>query len=214
MSNVTKITKISKTIFNSLAFILIAATTSSAFSASITYNFDFTTGTTRVAGNLTTNGTLGLLTSSDIQATNFSIFDANQEYKFVGVTKPNCSLFCSPAIVYGNALTATATEIKFSVPANYEAESVVIGGKGANGTSGQWKLNNNGINFPAFGRIEIFQTGAPQVLFVSYNLPQGYTFGTVQTAQVPVPSSLVLIAIGFCAFFRKSLRQTPQHTLN
>jgi hypothetical protein len=203
--------KFIKTIFHLLTFSSMTVAASSVVAATITYNFDFTTGTTRIAGNLTTNWTLGVLADTDFQGTNFSIFDANQEYKFIGTTKPNCTLYCSPVYTYGNPLTATATEIQFNISAtNYDF--AVIGGKGANDTGGEWKLTNNGV-FPAFGRISVIQSGAPQLLSTSYTLPRGYTFGTAQATQVPIPSSLLLMAIGLCAFARKSSRTITQRAL-
>jgi hypothetical protein len=78
--------------------------------AQTTYSIDLTVGSGSVMGTITTNGDTGVLTTSDIVNWDLAVNDGSPLTSLLGPSSGNNSF----VFVYGNAFTATATQLLFN----------------------------------------------------------------------------------------------------
>jgi hypothetical protein len=146
--------------------------------SSITYDIDQTgIGPDSVTGTIETNGTIGVLTASDILDWDLQLFNGTNTFDLYGpLSGDNSNLFLS-----GNALTGSATQLQFDFSASIGEVLIEANSTGLP----YWQLNAGASSDEA-------EVAAVYL----YDLPES---GTGVVGAVPEPSTWGLMLIGIAA---------------
>lgn len=171
--------------FKALAFTLLLTFFSGVSHANVMYTLiPETVGSVAVTGTITTNGTVGILASSDIVAYSISMAQpANPGGPIETLSSPTGAGF----YILGNYFTATASALSWNFAQGVGAEASLYGSN----TITQWHLYTNRIDVD-FSGVEYAsnRNGIQQVALAS---------------AVPEPGTLALMAVAFAglAWMRK-----------
>lgn len=172
-----------KTMKKIMMTLALAAAVSAAQAAPITYQVNRTIGAGTVVGSLTTDGTIGVLNSSNILSWSFKIDDGDGNGPFQITGGVNAGL-----LLQGNALSGDADSLDF----NFGGSGFALFQNPSWGSGQNWWCVEAG-GCAGYGAGEtVNRFGTPQYQFYNTSL----AIGTVAAAgDVPEPGSLALIGL-------------------
>jgi len=167
----------------------------SAFStnASIVYQVERTIGQGTVTGFIETDGSLGILGDPNILDWEFTIYSPDLRN---GPTTTINLASSQGHFIYGSALTATATQMKFDFNADQGSNSIDFIGVSS------WCLNCY-FNFP---EQEFISFSASSVGFAEAEVRSGNQV-IAEFTPVPLPPSIILLSSGFIVMFLSFARR-------
>ena len=168
----------------SLSLLLLAPLLASA--APITYNIGRIIGAGSVTGTVQTDGTIGVLATTNVTGWTLSIDDGDGNGPFTLVNPGNSFL-----LVVGNLLSATATDLLF----NFSGTSgfALFQNPNIGSSINWWCVEGIASNCAGSGNSteSVNRSGSPT--FVTRN--GTVSIGTAAPTNVPEPASLALLAI-------------------
>ena len=165
-------------------FGLLSASVLAAHASDITYNFNESIGSVTATGTLETDGTIGVISTSNIVAYDLTLSNGTDSFTID-------SSVLGAEFVGGNNLTATATALFFNFNSTDAGLFIADGNNYVCDVSGSHTTCSG-----SSASIEIYFDGHQYDSGVLSGVQQ---IGTVPTSATPEPSSLALLGTGVLA---------------
>jgi hypothetical protein len=185
-----------------VAIIAVVSWAAHVQAAPIAYDVSLAIGTGNVSGSITTDGTIGLLSSGNFTAWNITIFDGIDSDTLVN--GDSSSIVTSPT----SLVEATATALLFNFdPGAIVARNFLLT-RGSGATTPYWNFSAQANTDGTVGgnyRVSHFHATSTIIDHQQLVNPQGdVVFATVPSNGIPLPSTLALFALGLLAMRRRT----------